>query len=835
MRSFIQKTKMIINRCAQVLLALPAFALMVISGYLFVNTIGHGNSQGKTRDAVSSGMPGPETILAGISILLAAILIIILLRIIRERQKLFDTTIAKTREADDSKEAVNILENILNGLDSMIFVTVPETGEILFINKWMKKHYNIKNDCVGQLCYTVLQEGINERCVFCPCHRLDKEPNSVVVWEERSTLTKCIYRNTDRYMEWHDGRIAHIQHSVDVTELIASKEQAIQASVAKSNFLAKVSHEVRTPMNAILGITEIQLQNEKMPPDIQDALGEIYNSGYLLLGIINDILDLSKIESGKLELAPVNYDVPSLINDIVHLNVMQSDSKSIDFHLQVDENIPTTLFGDELRIKQIMNNLLSNAFKYTDSGNVSLSVTTEYAEKEERTALVFRVSDTGQGMTTEQIDRLFDEYTRFNTKANRTVIGTGLGMSITKHLVQMMNGEITVKSEQGKGSVFTVRLPQGTVAGSEVLGRELAENLEQFRLGKAVQLKKAPQIIREYMPYGRILIVDDVNTNLYVARGLLAPYGLSVETATSGFEAVEKVKGGANYDIIFMDHFMPKMDGMEAVRIIREWGYTQPIIALTANALAGQAEMFLENGFNGFISKPIDIRQLNAALNKLVRDKYPSETIEAARRLKEGLRKYAADSEFSASTDPELAENFIRDADKALAMLETIHTNNYRRIDDVLVFVLHVHAMKSALANVGEIALADIASNLEQRGREGDTAAILAGAPAFLTSLRAVIEKIRPKDGNGKISDIVWDDVWKAHLCEELLVIKTACMTYDERNANATLTGLRQKTWPPEVKELLAATAEHLLHSEFEEAAALVENYVNNKINLDTA
>jgi signal transduction histidine kinase/DNA-binding response OmpR family regulator/PAS domain-containing protein len=741
------------------------------------------------------------------------------------------TTIAQMNQ---SKQSLNILKNILNGLDALIYVADPKTNEILFINDNMIEHFNIKGDYTGQLCYKVFLVGMNGKCDFCPCYKLDKDPHGTVVWEMRNPITNRIYRNIDRYIEWADGRNVLIQNSVDVTELITAKEQAIQANIAKSSFLARVSHEVRTPMNAILGITEIQLQNEKNSPDMQEALGEIYNAGYLLLGIINDILDLSKIEAGKLELVPVNYDVASLINDTVHLNVIRYDSKPIVFNFQVDENIPVTLLGDELRIRQVLNNLLSNAFKYTDSGEVSLSVAVEHTENDAQTTLIFRVSDTGQGMTAEQVDKLFEEYTRFNLEANRTTVGTGLGMAITKYLVQMMNGEISVESTLGKGSVFTVRLPQGIVDGAKVLGRELAENLKQFRFDNMAQLKKASNIVREYMPYGKILIVDDVNTNLYVTRGLLTPYGLSVETAMSGFETIEKIKSGLVYDIIFMDHFMPKMDGIEATKIIRELGYTKPIVALTANALAGQAEVFLASGFDGFISKPIDIRQLNAVLNKLVRDKYPAEIVEAARRLKEGLNKYPADSAPSLSTDPELAENFIRDAEKALAILKTIHKNNYRRTDDVQVFVLNVHAMKSALANVGEQALSDIALNLEQIGRQGDIPAMLAGTPAFLTSLRAVIEKIKPKDKNKEDSDVVWDDVWKAYLSEKLLAIQAACASYDERAANATLAELRQKTWPPAVKELLAAIAEHLLHSEFEESSAIAEDYVKNKITSDT-
>ncbi|MDR0456734.1 MAG: response regulator [Treponema sp.] len=414
--------------------------------------------------------------------------------------------------------------------------------------------------------------------------------------------------------------------------MIAAKEQAIRANNAKSSFLARISHEIRTPMSAILGITEIQLQDETLSSDMQESLGKIYNAGYVLLSIINDILDLSKIEAGRLEITPAGYDVTSLINDIVHLNVIGYDHKLLEFGLQADESIPKTLLGDELRIKQILNNLLSNAFKYTERGSISLSVSAEYAGQENQITLVFRVSDTGQGMTAEQTEKLFDEYNRFNTEANCAIEGTGLGMSITKQLVQLMNGEVVVESIPGKGSVFTVRLPQGTVAGSGLLGKEAAENFSRFYLGKASQIKKAPRIIREYMPYGKVLIVDDMEINLDVTERLLVPYGLKVETATNGFEVINKIKNGVTWDIIFMDHFIPKMNGIETTKIIRKLGYTQPIVALTANVLTGQAEMFLANGFDEFIPKPIDTRQLNAVLNRLIRDRYPAETVEAARK-----------------------------------------------------------------------------------------------------------------------------------------------------------------------------------------------------------
>jgi len=724
-------------------------------------------------------------------------------------------------QVSESEQSLSILSNILNGLDSMIYVTVPETGEVLFVNNNMQKHFNLKDDGVGQICYKIFQSGMTQKCEFCPCHKLDKDPSSVIVWEEHNELTKRVYRNTDRYIEWQNGRIAHIQNSIDITELIAAREQAEQSNRFKSQFLSRMSHEVRTPMNAILGITEIQIQSDTLSPEMEDVFTKIYNSGYMLLGIINDILDLSKIEAGKLELIPVNYDVPSLINDTVYLNIMRYDSKPFAFELEVDENIPLTLFGDELRIKQILNNLLSNAFKYTNEGKVSLSISIENAPQNEagKITLVFCVSDTGQGMSREQVDKLFDEYSRFNREANRTVEGAGLGMNITRHLINLMKGSISIESEPGKGSVFTVRVPQGIVDAG-VLGKPIVENLKQFRLGKMSKMKKAPQIVREYMPYGKVLVVDDVETNLYVAKGLMSPYGLSIETAGSGFDALEKIKKGTIYDIVFMDHFMPKMDGVETTKIIRGLGYTRPIVALTANAIAGQAEMFLANGFDGFLSKPIDLRQLNVVLNKLIRDKHSAEEIEAAQQqsLKNNMGK-----KLQQTSDPELAAIFARDAEKALTRLNAIYVNTFRRTEDIRQYVIDVHAMKSALANIGEMGLSARAFKLEQAGKAEDKAIMISETPAFLEALREVIEKNKQKadPGDTAVTEDSPEDL--AFLNEKLLVIQKACEEYDEATANAALSELDKKKWSRPVKERLGAISEHLLHSDFEDAAELAK------------
>ncbi|MDR3230372.1 MAG: response regulator, partial [Synergistaceae bacterium] len=408
----------------------------------------------------------------------------------------------------------------------------------------------------------------------------------------------------------------------DVTELDRAKERAEEASRAKGNFLATMSHEIRTPLNAIIGLSEVELRNE-LPDGTRENLEKIYNSGSTLLGIVNDILDISKIESKNFEILPAGYEIASLVNDAVQLNIVRVGSKNIVFKLFLDETIPAVLYGDELRIKQILNNLLSNAFKYTDAGRVTFRVGWE--RRENAAWLTFVVSDTGYGIREEDMGRLFARYSQLDTRANRRIEGTGLGLSITKNLVDLMEGTISVESEYGKGSVFTVALPQ-KILDETPLGTEMAEYLKDFRLMEKHR-SRGGNFVRAYMPGGRVLVVDDVATNLDVMRGLLLPYGLKIDFASSGREAIAMFREAkTKYDVVFMDYMMPEMDGIEATRVIREeigteYARTVPVIALTANALTGNREMFLANGFNAFISKPIDLMQLDTVLNRWIRDR----------------------------------------------------------------------------------------------------------------------------------------------------------------------------------------------------------------------
>ena len=740
--------------------------------------------------------------------------------------------ILKSINAAKAEHEINLntlerLETIWGHVESGIAIIDAETRMVLDVNPAAVRLFGGDRDCmIGQKCYQFFGQ---HQCPIMDLNQSLDRAERQFAKADGSIIT--VLKSVSKI--YYKGRLALLESFTDLSSFKEAEEKnkmlamAEHASQAKSAFLANMSHEIRTPMNAILGITEIQLQNEALDPAIREALDKIHSSGDLLLGIINDILDLSKIEAGKLELTLGNYETASLINDAVQLNIMRLGSKPIAFELHVDENTPAVLTGDELRIKQILNNLLSNAMKYTEKGRVTLRVSVESGvwDDADVATLVLRVSDTGQGMTEEEVGRLFDEYSRFNQQANRMTEGTGLGMSITHNLVHMMNGEIAVTSRPGAGSEFTVRLPQGNV-GSGVLGRELAENLSRFRQVGGSRMRKA-QISREFMPYGSVLIVDDVGTNIYVAQGLLSPYGLKVDTAASGYEAIEKIRRGEVYDIVFMDHMMPGMDGLEATKIIRGMGYAQPIVALTANAVIGQADLFLENGFDDFISKPIDMRRMNAVLNKMVRDKQPPEVVEEARAQAAAKAENGKSVEKAtpAAVDPRFAEFFVRDARNSLSALEAVVQRGGPLADDDLrTYVIHTHGMKSALANIGEAELSAVAKKLEAAGRENLRDVMDAETPGFLSALKALVEKLSPgKEDERPLAE----DGDKTYLRGKLLAVKAACGEYDEKTAESALAELREKSWPPSTRKFLNKIAEHLLHCDFDEIAGLVETFLS--------
>ena len=618
-----------------------------------------------------------------------------------------------------------------------------------------------------------------------------------------------------------DYLLVYTRDLTEQKEMLARLEESanreLLANQAKTRFLARMSHEIRTPMNSILGITELQLQKDTHPQDTEEAFVRIYNSSNLLLTIINDILDLSKVEAGKMEIVPMPYETASMIIDTVQLNLMYIGSKRIEFKLLVDENLPSFLIGDELRVKQILNNIISNAFKYTIEGAVILSFEAEAGKADDEVSVVIKVEDTGQGMTKEQIDGLFaDEFTRFNLESNRNIEGSGLGLSIAYQLIKMMGGDIEVESSPGFGSVFTVRLPQ-KAAGKNVIGAEATSSMQNLE-DTQKSLRRLSKFEHEPMPYGRVLVVDDVESNLYVAKGFLIPYKIAVETVESGILAIEKVKNGEVYDIIFMDHMMPDMDGVETTKILREMGYDQPIVALTANAFSDMADMFMANGFSGYASKPIDINQMDKYLIKFIRDKQNPEAIERARKAKSNYSK--KDSDLSEM----LVLSFLKDAKKAMGILEAF--NSISDAKDLNAYIVQAHAMKSALNNIKQTDLSAMAAKLEHAGRREDIQTITELSPKFLKLLSDLVNELEnSSETENSYEDSEEDMVF---LKSKMEIIYEACENFDIDEAKSALLLLAKRNYSKQTKALIEDLSDFLLSGDFDEAVLAARQIADN-------
>lgn len=394
-----------------------------------------------------------------------------------------------------------------------------------------------------------------------------------------------------------------------IDELELQRKRADAANQAKAEFLAHMSHEIRTPINAILGMDEMILRESK-DAEITDYASQIQSAGASLLAIVNDILDFSKIESGKIEIIPLEYDTASFFHDLITLTKLRAESRQLTLEINISPEIPSKLFGDEIRIKQIITNLLSNAVKYTREGTITLTARTQQKEGNS-TKLAVTVSDTGIGIHKEDMSKLFSSFERLDKEKNRHIEGTGLGMAISKQLITAMNGEITVESQYGKGSTFTAIIPQ-TIIDPAPMG-----NLERRFLKNAKNSKKyAPSFTAKD---ASILVVDDNAVNITVVSGLLKKTGVNVTSASSGEECLALVKK-QHFHVIFMDHLMPSMDGVETLAKMKTLSdnlcKNTPVIVLTANAISGAKDMYLSAGFTDYLSKPVDFIKLEAVLRK---------------------------------------------------------------------------------------------------------------------------------------------------------------------------------------------------------------------------
>ncbi|MBE5947703.1 MAG: response regulator [Lachnospiraceae bacterium] len=393
------------------------------------------------------------------------------------------------------------------------------------------------------------------------------------------------------------------KHYQNLRALEREKQIADTANRAKSEFLARMSHEIRTPINAVLGMDEMILRESK-ESNIKEYATDIQTAGRTLLNIINDILDLNKIESGKMEIVPVEYDVSGMVYDLSNMIKLRAEDKDLSFKVSLDSDIPAKLCGDDVRIRQVLMNLLTNAVKYTPSGEVCFRVCLK--QKVDGDAVIhFEVGDTGIGIKPEDMDKLFAEFERIEVERNRNIEGTGLGMSITMKLLALMDSELKVESEYGKGSVFSFDLRQKIVEATPIGNYE-----SKTGKSRSEQHTYSESFIA---PDAHILVVDDNKVNRKVITLLLKKTQIGITEADSGYKAIE-LAASQNFDVIFMDHMMPGMDGVEAMNRIKAMKdgpcVNTPIIVLTANAVEGSKEKYLEDGFDGYLSKPIEPAKL---------------------------------------------------------------------------------------------------------------------------------------------------------------------------------------------------------------------------------
>ena len=517
--------------------------------------------------------------------------------------------------------------------------------------------------------------------------------------------------------------LVHLQDEAN-RQLRESAEKAIAADEAKSTFLAQMSHEIRTPINAVLGMNEMIL-HQSPDPAIREYAGNIQSSGRTLLTLINSILDFSKIEDGKMEIIPVPYDTAMLVHDVVNSVTQRAKEKGLALIVHADESLPCTMKGDDVRIRQIITNLLTNAVKYTNIGSVTLTVRKETATDKIATLFV-EVADTGIGIKEEDLDDLFVSFKRLDLRRNRNVEGTGLGMSIVTKLLDMMGSKLDVRSEYGKGSVFSFRLKQGIVD---------AKPMGSYAQRTFVENGTEQQDKVLYAPDAAVLVVDDNAMNLRVAEGLLSLYGIKADVADSGKEAL-RILGYKEYDLILLDHMMPKMDGIEVLAEIRKNDLAPKetaVIALTANAIVGARDMYLSAGFDGYLTKPIEPKDLEAQLRAVLPDRKQKYRVTQAPKPREETDTLTLDELITIrGLCPSLnvMEGLGNCMDSKEFWLDTL--NGYLESDkmdalctaydqrDIKNYRIHVHSIKSAAKTIGADVLSEQAKALESAAREGN-------------------------------------------------------------------------------------------------------------------
>ena len=639
-----------------------------------------------------------------------------------------------------------------------------------------------------------------------------------------------IYRLLSNLINWQNETNKQLQESTD---------EAIAAGKAKSQFLAQMSHEIRTPINAVLGMNEMILR-ESEDKEILEYSANIQSAGRTLLSIINSILDFSKIEDGKMEIIQVKYDIAGMINNLVNSIQERAKAKGLEFNVDVDEKLPTVLMGDDVRITQVIMNLLTNAVKYTEKGSVTLSISSRESI-DDVDILEVKVSDTGIGIREEDMDKLFESFERIDEKRNRNIEGTGLGMAIVTKLLAMMDSKLEVESVYGKGSTFSFVLRQHIVDETPIgdYAERLAKNIGLVNEKKAL-----------YAPDARLLVVDDNDMNIKVAKSLMKLNGIVPDTCMSGEECINKLRNNT-YDIVFLDHMMPKMDGMETLKHIQEENLKPEgmyIIALTANAINGAKEKYLSAGFDDYISKPIEIPNLEGILRRyLSEEKISYKSVDSKGKNNELSTFLPNEQDNSENAYGDISElpvidgldwryasdhlptvDFIIDTVNDFRKVMMSHVKKldsfYKELPDeeaMNAYRIQVHAMKSSAATIGIIPLAGMAKVLEDAAAKKNEDKIRKMHDVFCDEWIGFKERLMVLGDDGSGVELKEYDKEKTDAL--LNQIKEAMGDFDIDSADAACKELSEYSFPDELREKIEEISIAVTNVDDETAISIID------------